>query len=374
MELLRAMKDKPIVTSLGFHPGAGATFTEFGDSYANVYRSRLPEPLKPTAEELEKIEWLFDRIDDVIYREWLIQFYGHVVQHPGVKIKSAPLIWSDTQGNGKTTLVSKVPALLVGAQYSVEMSNDVLASDFNDELRHAWHVNLSEFSGGSRRENDQVTKKVERWIVEDTIDLHQKGLGAITIPNHFFLTASSNKENAASISNTDRKWAIHEMHAPAMTEAQMAAIFEGFLKTPRAAGVLRYYFLAVDLTGFNPNARAPETAAKAEMAEANISADMELLLAWYEEHSGPFIKDVVTTLEVADELRRVLRYTTTMKRLGKILSKPPFNGVNRQIRSGAQRPRVFIIRDQNRWTAAGEREILSYIQSEDIAADDPLLE
>lgn len=365
--------DKPIVNGIGFHPGEGVIFTERGDQYANVYRPRLPEPLKPTREEQDNIEWLFDRIDDVTYREWLIQFYGHVVQRPGVKIKAAPLIWSETQGNGKTTLVAKIPALLVGSQYSVEMSSDVLGTDFNDELQHAWHVNLSEFSGGSRRENDQVTKKVERWIVEEVFDLHQKGLGAVTIPNHFFLTASSNKPDAASISNDDRKWAIHEMHAPAMTEAQTASLFEGFLKTPRAPGVLRHYFLGVDLTGFNPNARAPVTEAKTEMARENISAELEALTLWFEEHSGPLARDIVNTAEVTADVRRhtPAKYIK-VDRVGKWLGKHPFNGISRQIRTGGRgspKFRVMILRNHDKWATAGEKDVLAYIHSDAVSVE-----
>ena len=378
VSVVKMLKDlgagKHIVNGIGFHPGEGVIFTERGDRYANVYRARLPEPLKPMPAELLILEWLFDRIDDVTYREWLIQFYGHVVQHPGVKIKSAPLIWSETQGNGKTTLIAKLPALLVGQQYSVEMSNDVLSGEFNDELRHAWHVNLSEFSGGSRRENDQVTKKVERWIVEDSIDLHQKGLGATTIPNHFFLTASSNKSDAASITNDDRKWAIHEMHAPPMTEQETATLFEGFLKTPRAAGVLRHYFLAVNLAGFNPNARAPVTEAKTAMAKSNVTADVELLTELFEQRSEMFSQDIVITSEVRDYVHKHCVSRPSSDRIGKILVKPPFNGTADRFRFNSGVYRAIVLYNADRWAGTTGKDKMAHIRSIDISNEDPLLD
>ena len=364
--------DKPVVDRLGFHPGEGTVFTEFNDTYANLYRNRLPEPLTPTAGEMERIRWLFDRIDDVSYREWLIRFYGHVIQQPGVKIKSAPLIWSETQGNGKTTLVSKIPSLLVGSQYSVEMSASVLASDFNDILRGAWHVNLSEFSVGSRAERELLSKKVERWIVENKIDLHQKGLAAVTIPNHFFLTASSNADNAAALDNTDRKWGVHELHAPAMTEREMTWLFEGFLNTPRAAGVLRHYFMAVDLTGFNPDARAPGTAAKAAMASASIGADLELLTRLFEERTGPFERDVILVGELQAYIHRNCTNKPSADRIGKLLARH-FGAKNVQFRSGKGRFRASVVYNHERWIGTSGAEIMAHIQGDDVSIEDPLL-
>jgi|HubBroStandDraft_4_1064222.scaffolds.fasta_scaffold00046_47 hypothetical protein len=365
--------DKPTVDRLGFHPGEGIVFTEFKDTYANLYRPRIADPIPATAGELERIEWLFDRIDDVPYREWLIQFYGHVIQRPGVKIKSAPLIWSETQGNGKTTLVAKIPALLVGSQYSVEMSSSVLASDFNDILRGAWHVNLSEFSVGSRIERELLSKKVERWIVENKIDLHQKGLAAVTIPNHFFLTASSNADNAASLDNTDRKWGVHELHAQAMTEAEMTWLFEGFLNTPRAAGVLRHYFLNVDLTGFNPDARAPLTAAKAAMARASASADVELMAELFEQRAGPFDKDVVLTSDVREYIYTRCPNKPSADRIGKVLTRSPFLGRTVRFRSGKGIYRAIVLYNHARWIDARGVEIMAHIRGDDVSIEDPLL-
>lgn len=371
--LIALGKDKAIVDGVGFHPGEGVVFTENGNRYVNKYRARIPKELPPTAEEQEKITWMFARIYDEAYRTWLLKFYAYAIQHPGVKIRSAPLIWSKTQGNGKSMLTDRVPAALVGDDYHVQIGADVLDGAFNDALSSAWHVSLSEFSGGSRRENDQVTKKVERWIVETKLELHQKNLGAVTIPNHFFVTASSNKENAASISNDDRKWGIHQMLAPPMTEDEMAWIFEGFLNTDRAPGVLRHYFMAVDTAGFSPSARAPLTDAKAKMVKAGEGADAEQLHAWFDEHTGPFEKDIVTTAEVAQALRETLRYSPSLHRIGDML-RDIFGGESDQVRFGKSRPRLWIIRNKKFWTNSTQTDRVAHWQNLDVSAKDPLLD
>jgi Bifunctional DNA primase/polymerase, N-terminal/Primase C terminal 2 (PriCT-2)/Family of unknown function (DUF5906) len=363
--LLKGSRERRTVDGLAFHPGEGALFDYMGDSFANAYRNRLPEPIEPTKDELEKIEWLFDRIDDPLYRQWLKQFFAHVIQEPGVKIKSAPLIWSDTQGNGKTTLLKMIPSLLTGNQYSKEVTFSLLNSDFNDYLLNAWHVNLTEFRAGTRGEREAISKKIENWIADDVISIHPKGMPGYTMPNHLFITATSNKDDAAAIDMNDRKWAIYELNAPQFTEKQQRWIYNEFLLTPRAAGVVRHYFLNVDLRGFVASARAIETEARAAMVRASTVLDHELLATAYEQISEPLARDVVITADVGDYVRRHCPSKPSNDRIGKILCRAPFNGEAARWRVGQARYRGVVIRNHDRWRGAGGVDIMSHIAGDD---------
>lgn len=372
VKMLKESSTKRIVDRLGFHPGEQTIYTERGDTYANKYRPRIAEPLIPTTEEAAIIEWLFDRIDDPLYREWLLRYYAHAIQQPGVKIKSAPLIWSDTQGNGKTTLMRMIPALLVGFQYSREVNSGLLASDFNDFLLDAWHINLTEFRAGSRNERDAISKKVESWIADDVVAMHPKGMAGYSLPNHFFVTGSSNADDAALITNSDRKWAIHEMRAPEFTEQEQQWVY-GFLLSPRAAGVLRWHFLNVDITGFVPSARAPETAAKAQMIRASASSDIELLQLLFEERQGLFSRDIVLTFELREYTQKHCATKPNAMRLGKILTSKPFNGKAIQFRQSTGVFRGVVLYNQDRRVGARGAEILTPVRGKDVSVEDPLL-
>lgn len=366
VELLKESTTKRYVEGVGFHPGEGAIFkAATGDLYANTYRNRLPAPIKPTADELEKITWLFDRITDVPYREWLLQLYAHVVQHPGIKIKSAPLIWGETQGNGKTTLVKAIPSLLVGSEYSRDVNSGLLASDHNDYLLGAWHVNLSEFRAGSRGEREMISKKVEALIADDVIPVHPKGLPGYSMPNHTFVCASSNFGDAAAIDNHDRKWGVLELTAPQFTERERQWIYHQFLLQPRAAGVLRHFFLNTPIVDFSPSASAPFTASKGEMVEASISSDVELLREAFEERSGLFARDVVMVQEVTSFVHKHTPARPNMYRVGRLLARPPFNGLVKRVRVGEGRFHVVIIRDQAKWDRASGKDVMAHIQGLD---------
>jgi len=364
VNVLKESSTKRYVDRVGFHPGEGAIFRDREDfSYANTYdNARIPKDIEPTAEEVEKIEWLFGRIHDSKYSEWLKQFYGYVVQHPGVKIKSAPLIWSETQGNGKTTLVRAIPTLLVGPSYSKEITYTQLEDAFTGYLADTWHVNLTEFRASNRNQREAISKKVESWIADDFVTVRAMQQVAYTMPNHFFVTGSSNFDDAASISGQDRKWAVHELTAPQFTEIEQSWIYNEFLLLPRAAGVLRYYFKNVDTTGFVPSAKAIQTDARAEMIQASASSDTELLELAYEERSGPFARDVVLVGEVAEYLKKTSTFRPSLHRIGKLLAKYPFNGTNKQFRVGESRYRAVIIRNHGEWASATGKATMDHIQ------------
>jgi hypothetical protein len=242
----------------------------------------------------------------------------------------------------------------------------LLNSDFNDYLLNAWHINLTEFRAGSRGEREAISKKVENWIADDVVSIHPKGMPGYTMPNHFFVTGSSNADDAAAISNQDRKWAIHELHAPQFTDAEQKWIYPEFLLTPRAAGVLRHYFLNVDLSGFTPSAKAPETEARAQMVESSIPADFELLQTSWEQCSSPLDRDIVITQEVTDYVRKHSIAKPSSKRIGRLLCMPPFSGKAIQFWVGKAKYRGVVIRNQGKWLGATGRELMAHIDGNDV--------
>lgn len=371
--LMRSRKES--VESLAFHPGEKSIFVYNNKRYANTFTDHSPVPLEPMKDELDKINWLFGRIDDPGYREWLKQFYAHIVQHPGTKIRTAPLIWSKVQGNGKSTIVGTIPKLLVGEDYYTEVTQGELNSDHNDFLIGKWHITLAEFRAGTRGEREAISKKVENWIADDVLAIHPKGTKGYSIPNHLVVTASTNKDDAAMIDAHDRKWAVHELNVPAMTHAEKEWLFTAFLRTPRAPAVLRHYFLNLPITSFDPNADAPRTEARANMVESSIAPDLEMLITAFEERSEPLSKGVVLARDVAEYVRRNSTAKPSNERVGRILAGPPFSGMSRKITLGDSQYRIIAFDDK--WLTKPAREIMAHICGSDVdignnSVQDPL--
>ena len=368
IKILKESHEKVIADAMAFWPGAPSVFEEEKRRYVNAWYDTMPEPIAPMKDELDKIEWMFNRIDDPIFREYLRQFFAHIVQHPGIKIRTAPLVWSKIEGNGKSTLVHTIPKILVGAQFYTEVNHGELNSPHNEYLEGKWVAGLAEFSAGTRGERKEITKRVERWVADNMLPIHPKGTGGYVVPNHLVVTASSNDCDAAQITPQNRKWAVHWFaqdgeELPEMTEAEKQWLFEEFLNTDRAQAVLRHYFLNVPITTFNPNASAPHTKSRLEMIKAATPIDVETLLVAFEQKSEPFTREIVIVQDVVDFLRRQ-RIQTSNERVGNLLRDPPFNGMQLAWRLGKGTFRGVTF--DRRWLNATGKEIAAHLNSEDV--------
>jgi len=241
----------------------------------------------------------------------------------------------------------------------------MLNSGFNDYLQGAWHVNLVEFRAGTRGERTMINHKLKAYIADDMVALHPKGSRGYEMPNHFFVTASSNEEDAAAIDNNDKRWGVHEMKAAEYTETERQWIYYRFLLQPRAAAVLRHYFLHVDLKGFSAAGSAPMTEAKREMAAAAMPADEELLQVLFEERSAFFARDVVIIREVTEYTHKHCVARPTAQRIGRILTKSPFFGRPIRFRVKEELYRAVIVRNHDKWLAASGTTLMEHIGGDD---------
>ena len=367
VKLLKLSKTKRIATRFGFHPGEPVLFTEDNELTANAYQNKFPDPaLLPeiTDEDRARIDWTFNRIADPVYRKWLLQFYAHVVQRPGVRIFSAPLIWSKTTGNGKSMLLEVVPKLLVGKRYSKSATATLLGHAHNDYMQNTWHLCLPEFKAATMTERGSVVEMLKDWITADSITVHPKGLKAYTMVARFFITATSNHPDAIKIENDERRWAIHQLLAAQMTRAERDYIFEQFLSTPRAAGVLRRYFLEMDLDGFDPQAPAPMTVDRQEMIENSLGPEADAIQTAMDQMVPPFDKDVVITSEAAEYVQKAVR-SANARRVGRIMVDQ-FGGEAIQWRAGPAKFRGCIMRNHGKWRFASGKDISDHISGDDV--------
>jgi hypothetical protein len=289
------------------------------------------------------------------------------VQRPGVKILSAPLIWSTTTGNGKSTLLEVIPRMLFGQRYSQSVSHGSLASDHNDYLIGKWFVHLSEMHADARGERNKVVGKLKAWIT-DPLAINPKGTRGYTARNCLVLTAASNKPDAAAIDNDDRRWAIHEMTAPQMTAAEGRALFDQFLHTPRGVGVIRHYFLNYPITDFVATAPAPVTASRQEMVLESLSAEVGILHEAIEEGRGPFVRDVVHMQEIMDFLRQQgMRTQLSPHRMARVLKAEPLNCEHLRPDNGegnGTKLRLWVCRNHKSWALATAKSVVDYWRGE----------
>jgi hypothetical protein len=355
-----------IVDHATFHPGEGDVFVDRGKSYVNLYRPNHPAPLPATPEEGAMIEWLFNRIDDELFRKYLLQFYGHVVQHPGVKIRSAPLIWSTTQGNGKTIMMSKIPRALVSSRYSQEVSFNAMEEKFNGYMLSKWHLCFTELKVGNKMQADAVMARIKPWITDDYIEVRAMRTDTIDMQNHLIITANSNKPDALLLDNNDRRFAVCHLSAPRMTPEEGRRVGE-WIDSERGAAVLRWYFERVDLTGFSPSAPAPETEARAAMIAAAKGDDIEELEAMMAVGEGVFARDAGRVVDIQAQLRARFKYTTSANKISAVLEEQGAMRRSLKPHGSTTTLNVWIWRDHGKWISVPQKTLLEYVDINSLA-------
>jgi hypothetical protein len=356
-EFLEESRTKQVVGALGFHPGEGRVYSEDHVKYLNRYVHEQVEALRPKCHELEAWQFLIGRIKDDDFRRWLLKFYAFALRNPGVKIESAPLLYSKTPGNGKTTLMYTVPRLLFGSRYVREVSSDTVNARFTAVLADAWWIVLDELkTDGPKMDRVAVANKIKPWITAEKIGIEKKGLDVYEVRNRIQITASSNFEDPIHIENDDRRWGMSEMTGGTMTRAEKTDLFTGFLSTDRAAGVLKWIFEQESLVGFDPKAEPPDTMGKRKVAAANLGTWETKLAEAIAERTAPFDRDIVKLPEVQDFLTGS---NVSQLRLGSILRRAPFNGHKQQDATGT----FWIWRNVDEWRRATGSERFAHYET-----------
>lgn len=197
-------------------------------------------------------------------KHWFHQWLAYPLQHPGAKLNVACVIWSMEQGNGKSSIGNTIKRIY-GQNFGV-VTKAELSSSFNSWIANKQFIMGEEITGGSGREAADLLKFL---ITGDEIQINEKNIPRYTIPNCANYYFTSNHRDAFFIDQSDRRFFIHELTAPKLSDA----FWQEFMKWQNNGGpsALFDYLMTYDLTGFNPQAAAPHTSSRQDMVEANLS-------------------------------------------------------------------------------------------------------
>ena len=355
----RKLRKARTVHAAGFDPGAGLIYLDPNDgrTYVNTYKPYLVEPLAPKPGELEAWEFLLSRLQDANYSRWLLQYMAFILRNPGKRVTVAPLLYG-VPGTGKSTLLKRVPELLFGPANVQPMSNDILHSSFTDMLANTWFLVLDELKAdGGRQDRVHASNKMKEWVTGRTLPIHPKGGKPYKITNRLQITATSNYDDAVHIENNDRRWGICEMMGPALTNSEEADLYEGFLETPRAPGVLKWIMQRVDLTGFSSVGRAPKTEGRKEVVRAGLGTWEAKIMDMVRRGEPPVDRDVVSP-----DAARIALIGSGAPNAFRILSLLKRAHLEPEELRGATE-RLYAWRNQAQWRAIGYTAAARYLET-----------
>jgi hypothetical protein len=359
IDLWRKIPDPKTAYGVGFYPGGKLIYDDPNDGrkYVNSYKPYYVEAIPPSAHARKMWDFLFERIDDDNYRRWLRQYFAYLLKTPGKRVTCAPLLYGRTGGTGKTTLLEQIPGLLFGKPNVELMSNDTLKSQFNDQVANTWFLVMDELKM-AKLDRIDTSNKVKAWITGDTLPVHPKGGKPYKITNRLQIVATSNHSNAAHLDNGDRRWAVCEVRGPGFTEPECADLYEGFLKTDDAPGMLKSLVLEESLAGFSPTGRPPDTKGRRTMIVAGLGGWESRLTQLILAGDKPFHRDIIELDPVRDAL-----VGTNAPNLMHIPSLLKDIGLDLTCLRHMTKGRLYAWRNGPQWRRVGYAEALKYLES-----------
>lgn len=232
------------------------------------------EPVGESDEDKEQ----YSRVVDVWRRfigrlfgehtDYFEQWVAHMLQRPGEKTTIAVILASVLNGVGKS-LLGEIIRGLVGRDGSVAVELDRLKSNFNKVLERKLFIQMDEAEGTF----SGLESKLKDLISADTVVVEPKGFDAYVVDNYARLYLTSNSTRPIRLDSENRRMLVI---VPDLTVADAKGewgiwvrdVAAKLLKSELGMRCLSHRLRRVDLTGWNPCARVPVTAAMLDMIES----------------------------------------------------------------------------------------------------------
>lgn len=262
---------------------------------------------------VEWLELLAYVIPEPDKREWLIKWLAWLIQRPGVRLMTVPLIVGG-QGIGKDAILTPIKILL-GRHNIQSLSMNQIGAAFNQWML-ADLVILPELKLSS---DGKMYNQIKDWTAnpEEWVQINEKYQRPYTTRVTFSMISMTNHLDALpGLEADDRRWQIYVSGAKPADRAFYNRVIDG-AKTDAALAGLLDFLLDVDLTGFGPFTEMPGGAADKQAMLADTLRGAAQWTFQSLQEGGRFEgRSLVTIAEVedaalSDQNSRVSRGTDT---------------------------------------------------------------
>lgn len=275
----------PQVENLRYEPAKGdeKIFTAGGVPFVNTYRATYAKKDANRMKEAGDIveEHTRNLIKEPEYQTMWLDFLCFLVQHPGVKIRWAPMLQS-TKGAGKGWFAEVLQVVLGPSNTAVLMPSGVMNNQYNDWAYGHQIVIMNEVRviGHNRHE---VMDKLKPCITDDLISLNVKFENHRSVPNITNYILFTNYQDALAIQDDERRYFV--LQSPLQSVEQVLKLggetyFDRIYKqvTDNPGGLRAYFEHRIISKTFSPNGRALVTPYLVDLAFAGASPLMAAVM------------------------------------------------------------------------------------------------
>lgn len=198
-------------------------------------------------------------------RKWFEQWCAYPMQNPGKKMASCAVFWGRVEGSGKT-LVGHTLMRIYG-KYSCEVTDEELEDDRFDWAENKQFVLGDDITGTSSR---KLANRIKTMITQKWLKVNPKYIPRYEVPDCINYYFTSNDPDAFYMDDGNRRNFIHEVVGEKL-ETEFRIAYVAWRDTDEGAAALFDHLINLDLTGFDPQAEAFQTHAKADMTRLTKS-------------------------------------------------------------------------------------------------------
>lgn len=226
-------------------PGAD----RLGDDWVNLWQ---PSDIVPTEGDVSiHEEFLRRAVPDPAERRYLQQWIGHAVQKQDVKMNVAMVFYSPEEGTGKTMTANAIGSMF-GRHNVASITLAQLREGFNSVYATKQLVIMNENAKG--HDSKALLEKLKTFITEEEVMVRAMHTNPYPAENHANVILTMNHADSLPMSQHDRRFNIVQF-APALVHDKVWAESVWDWHDSHAAELL-WYYMSIDLEGFDPF-RAP---------------------------------------------------------------------------------------------------------------------
>lgn len=299
-----------IFEGLAYRPGdSRREFNEAQRRKLNLWRG-------PTLQQVDGVngniwvEYLEHLIPNPVDRHEVCKWLATLVARPQTRMKYGLLLFSSTQGTGKSTLNTALRAVLGSWNCSQPQEADIVKSDFNGWIAEKQLVFVNEIYAGA---NWQAYTKLKEFVAEDTIRVNEKYMPGFEIENWAHFILCSNQSAGVALESQDRRFLV-----PRVTEELRCATkwheFHEWLKNGGPYAIRLWAEAYIEQKGAVREAdRAPMTARKQTLIEDSRTDEgrvlSELARAALNRASETQTPVALSVAQVRDFMRMKFKYS-----------------------------------------------------------------
>lgn len=211
---------------------------------------------------LDHLAFLFENEDD---RNYLLDYFAHVVQRRGHKIRWAPIIIGN-QGVGKDLMLRPIVFGLGRNTNVATIRPERLMGQFID----FWEKELVIVEEISRTDRTDVYERMKAVIsgtASDTVTIERKFEQPYEVPNTVNFVFFSNHSDALNLSADDRRFFVIHSYAEPKGSDYYEALNKEFYERDHGWAKVFQWLKQRDISAFSPDARPRFNEAKARMIE-----------------------------------------------------------------------------------------------------------